>query len=70
MNWISFKATDFYEIKYNKDENKLQIEFNDGSIYQYFGVENNLFDDFIKSETQGIFFNKLIRGKFKYKRIE
>ena len=55
------------EIDYKESEKILLIRFNTGKIYQYLGVEKQIFDDMLKAESVGKFFNQTIKNKFEFK---
>lgn len=48
----------------------LEVEFNSGRIYQYYDVDETVFQGFLASESKGKYFNANIRGKFPYQEIE
>ena len=48
----------------------LEIEFNSGSIYQYFDIPDAIYSDFMSAESKGRFFHKYIRGRYEVIRIK
>ena len=48
----------------------LEIQFESGRIYQYFNVPEDVFDEMLKAESKGKYFNSNIRGKYTYQEIE
>ncbi|MEP7286385.1 MAG: KTSC domain-containing protein [Chloroflexota bacterium] len=48
----------------------LEIEFESGRIYQYYDVPEAIYEEMLKAESKGKYFNSHIRGKFKYQEIE
>ena len=69
MNRISVKSSNIKSIGYDETSNTLEIEFNDGHIYQYIKVPINIYNELMKSESQGKFFHATIRNNFAYKKI-
>ena len=59
----------FKKIGYDNKERILQIEFNNGEIYQYFKVPVFLYEQLQRADSKGKFFIKKIRDNFNYKRI-
>lgn len=51
-----------------KIKDDLILRFQNGSMYKYFGG-GKLYDNLMQSNSKGKFFNKKIRGKFKYLKI-
>jgi KTSC domain len=48
----------------------LEIQFESGRVYQYFGVPENVFREMLNAESKGKYFNAHIRGKYRYQEIE
>jgi hypothetical protein len=48
----------------------LEIQFESGRIYQYFNVPEDVYDEMLKAESKGKYFNANIRGKYTYQEIE
>ncbi len=57
------------KVKYNTETKVLTIQFKTGSIYEYAGVPNEVFDAFIAAESQGKYFSREIQGKYNFKFI-
>jgi hypothetical protein len=55
---------------YESDNKTLDVGFNNGTVYQYFSVPLEVYEDFRKAESKGKFFYKNIRGVFKFKKYE
>jgi hypothetical protein len=55
---------------YSSISSLLDIEFHDGSIYRYSGVNLNIFTDFINANSQGGYFNSNIRNNYATSQIE
>jgi hypothetical protein len=47
----------------------LEIAFQSGRVYQYFDVTEEVYHDFLKSNSKGKYFNAHIRGKFPVQEI-
>jgi len=48
----------------------LEVTFNSGSTYQYFDVDEKLFEDFLNADSKGKFFYTQVRGQFDYEKLE
>ncbi|MDJ0799754.1 MAG: KTSC domain-containing protein [Calothrix sp. MO_167.B12] len=57
-------------VGYDSDEEVLQVEFNNGAIYQYTDVDDETWDGLYKTDSIGKFFNSEIRGKYQYERLD
>lgn len=47
----------------------LQVEFKDGSIYNYYDVPESIYNDFLTSTSKGKFLNNNIAFRFRYEKI-
>jgi hypothetical protein len=57
-------------IAYDSNEEILQVEFNNGAVYQYLGVDQETWEDFYSSDSVGSFFNQEIKGRFDCERLD
>jgi len=53
---------------YDSHEKNLIVAFNNGSIYNYASVPAKIWKMFLIADSQGRFFNKYIKGKFKHEK--
>jgi lysyl-tRNA synthetase, class II len=51
-------------MEYDDRRATLQVEFRDGSIYQYLDVPIQTYQDLLQAESKGAYFNHHIRGIF------
>lgn len=54
---------------YDTLSSSLLVIFHNGSQYQYYGVDQDTWNDFISANSAGTFFNSVLR-KFKYERTK
>jgi hypothetical protein len=47
----------------------LDLTFQTGAVYRYFGVPRLVFDELIAAESKGAYFNRTIRNRFPYRRV-
>jgi KTSC domain len=57
-------------IGYNEGTKTLEIEFVSGSVYRYFGVGLDVFEDFRDASSKGAFFNEHIKDEYPCERIK
>lgn len=57
-------------IGYDEQRKVLQVEFKNGSVYQYSEVESETWESFRSADSVGKFFNAEIRGSYYSERIE
>ena len=57
-------------IGYDCDRQTLQIEFNNGSVYQYTQVEQETWESLQTTDSTGRFFNSEIKGNYHCQRVD
>lgn len=56
-------------VGYDPHQNLLQVEFQDGSVYQYEGVNAKTWQSLQETDSPGKFFNREIKGNYRSRRI-
>lgn len=54
---------------YDLKTQTLEIQFNDGSVYQYHQVPQEIYVGLMKAESHGSYFYAMIRNVFQYKKV-
>lgn len=57
-------------IGYDPDRQLLQIEFKNGSVYEYEGVDEETWEDLLSTNSPGRFYNSEIKGNYRSRRLE
>lgn len=55
--------------KYNITTKKLEVTFNNGTVYEYEDVPHEVFAELNLAESQGKYFNTNIAKKYVYKKV-
>jgi lysyl-tRNA synthetase, class II len=64
MNGAMVESTTLSSLAYDEALELLQLEFRNGSIYQYFGVPATVHEALRNAPSKGSYFNRAIRGRF------
>lgn len=56
-------------IGYDAKTLTLEIEFINGTIYQYFDIAESVHTEFVSSASHGQFFNTQIKGHYRYAKL-
>lgn len=59
-------SSNLSSIGYDPDTETLEVEFNSGSVYQYYGVSEVLYEELMAAPSHGQFFHAYIRNCFPY----
>ena len=62
-------SSNISSIGYDLDSRTLEVEFTDGSVYQYSGVSSGEYDGLMNAESKGKFLNANIKGRYSYVRL-
>ncbi|GET42536.1 KTSC domain-containing protein [Microseira wollei] len=57
-------------IGYDPDRHLLQIEFKNGSVYEYEGVDEETWEDLLSTNSPGGFYNREIKGNYRSRRLD
>jgi hypothetical protein len=67
---VVVQSSNLKVLSYNTETEKLDVTFNNGSIYEYNKVPWNVFTKFRLAESQGKFFNEHIGKKYTYTKVK
>jgi hypothetical protein len=62
-------SSNIASIGYDPDSETLEIEFTNGSIYQYFNAPSGLYEQLMAASSKGQFLNVYIRNAYPYSRV-
>jgi hypothetical protein len=69
MEKIPVSSSNVETIAYDEDSSTLQIEFKNGSIYQYFDVPANVFAELRNADSIGKYLAANIKGAYRYSKV-
>ena len=70
MQRIAVESSNLKSVGYHDESGTLEIEFNNGGIYQYFVVPKNVYHGLMNAESHGKYFDVNIKKKgYEYKKI-
>ena len=62
-------STNVVSVGYDEPTETLEVEFMNGSIYQYFNVGSELYRQLREAPSKGQFLNAYIRNAYPYSRV-
>lgn len=62
------QSSNVASVGYDEASGTLEVEFVKGHIYQYFGVPQNIFDQFMEAPSKGVFLNTYIKNAYPFSR--
>lgn len=69
MLWVPVLSTDISHARYDRDAGALRIRFRDGSVYEYRGVPERVYDVLLAAPSKGRYFHQSIKGRYEHARI-
>jgi hypothetical protein len=69
MNRTTVQSSNIRSIGYDMENETLEIQFNDGSIYHYFEVPLYEYDGIMEASSHGKYLAQHIKDSYRYERI-
>lgn len=69
MERTSVTSSNISAIGYDSDNQILEIEFNNGSVYQYSGVPEYEFEGIMNAASKGTYLNSNIKNKYPFSKL-
>ena len=69
MEKIPVTSSNVESIGYDEDSSTLQVEFKNGSTYQYFDVPVNIFTGLRDADSVGGYLAANIKGTYRYSKV-
>ena len=70
MQRISVTSSHLDSVGYDSSSQTLEVEFNGGSVYQYFSVPLQRYEGLMAASSKGSYFDSYIKkGGYRYNRI-
>lgn len=68
MQRQSVQSSNIASIGYESNSQVLEVEFNDGSIYQYFNIPSNVHEGIMSASSHGRYLHAHIKDQYPYQR--
>jgi hypothetical protein len=68
MNRIAVSSSNIATVGYDSPSSTLEIEFHDGSVYQYFDVPSSIHNELVGAASVGGYFASNVKGAYRYAR--
>lgn len=63
------QSTNVSSLGYDPASGTLEVEFLKGTIYQYFGVPQGIYDQLMEAPSKGQFINTYIKNAYAFSRV-
>lgn len=69
MEMIRVNSSNVASVGYDSDNSTLQIEFNNGTLYQYFDVPETIFIGLRDAGSVGGYLAEHVKGTYRYSKV-
>jgi hypothetical protein len=69
MNRDAVASSNIASVGYDEPSQTLEVEFANGTVYQYFNVGSMLFEEFMRAPSKGQFLHAYIRNAYPFSRV-
>lgn len=69
MERYSVPSSNIASIGYDEGTETLEVEFLSGSVYQYYNVPLNMYEQLMQDGSKGRFLNTYIKNAYPYSRV-
>jgi hypothetical protein len=69
MERISVNSSNVSSVGYDADSQTLEIEFNNGGVYQYSGVPESVYQGMMGADSKGKYFHANIKNTYPYSKL-
>lgn len=69
MNRVPVTSSNVASVGFDPESGTLEVEFHNGSIYQYFDVPETVYDGLVNADSVGGFLAAEVKGTYRYSRV-
>ena len=69
MNRTPVSSSNVASVGYDPNTLTLEVEFKDGSVYQYFDVPETVYQELMRASSVGTFLHANIKNSYRYTKV-
>lgn len=69
MSKVELSSSSIASVEYYRSTQTLEVVLRHGGVYQYFDVPERVYEEFIRADSPGTYFNSAIKGVYRYVRV-
>jgi hypothetical protein len=69
MDRSAVSSSNVESVGYDEDSETLEVEFKNGTLYQYFDVPQGVFNGLVNADSVGGYLAENIKGVYRYSRV-
>jgi hypothetical protein len=64
LDIVAIESSALANVAYDNECATFRVEFRDGTVYQYLGVPRDNYENLLRADSKGAYFNHHIRSRF------
>jgi hypothetical protein len=69
MDRVAVNSSNVETIGYDADSQTLEVEFKNGTVYQYFDVSERVYEELRNADSVGGYLAAQIKGSYRYSKV-
>ncbi|TXF98942.1 KTSC domain-containing protein [Massilia arenae] len=69
MERIMVTSSNIHSVGYDGENQILEVEFKNGGVYQYFGVQSSEYDEMLSAESKGKYLNANVKNRYPFSKL-
>jgi len=70
QSWVKVTSSNLNAVIYDPEEQRMQVQFRSGSIYEYVDVPEDTYLGLINASSKGKYFHRYVRNEFAFEQIK
>lgn len=66
---VAVESSSVASVGYDAARAVLELEFRNGAVYRYFAVPAPVYEGLMRSESKGVYVNRLVRNAYSFSRV-
>ena len=66
---VQVESSNIASIGYDSVTSTLEVEFLDGSVYQYYDVPDYVYDEIMSADSHGKYLSSNVKGTYNYSKV-
>ncbi|NTV46696.1 MAG: KTSC domain-containing protein [Chlorobiales bacterium] len=69
MDRTPISSSNLRSVGYDQNQKILEVEFDSGSVYQYYSIPESVYSELMSASSHGKYFSRYIRNNYSYRQI-
>lgn len=69
MDHVRVSSSNLYSVGYDLETTTLEVRFQHGGVYQYYGVTEDIYEQLMLAPSKGRYLAARIKGRYRYRQV-